>query len=120
MSGGQLLGDETLQASCKDRDEGNRNERDEVVLRALEDGVQPPVAAQPGEGALNHPADSGRNELAVATAGNRCDGDAESFSGLGQSLAAVAKIPERWALESPIGKRAKNRDNGFGVVPVRW
>src|SRR3954463_14327174 len=37
-----------------------------------------------------------------------------------QSLAAVAKITERWALQSPIGKRAKNRDNGFGVVPVRW
>jgi hypothetical protein len=29
----------------EDGDEGNRNERDEVLLRALEDGVQPPVAA---------------------------------------------------------------------------
>src|ERR1700679_4399116 len=105
MSGGQLLGDETLQASCKDRDEGNRNERDEVVLRALKGGVEPPVAAQPGEGALNHPADSGRNELAVATAGNRLDGDAESFAGLGQSLAAVAKTPDAGALESPSASR---------------
>src|ERR1700678_4350245 len=98
MSGGQLLGDETLQASCKDRDEGNRNERDEVVLRALEDGVQPPVAAQPGEGALNHPADAGRNELAIATSGNRLDGDAECLTGLGQPRAPVAEIAERRAL----------------------
>src|SRR3954465_12765789 len=99
MSGGQLLSDETLQASCEDRDEDNRNERDEVVLRALEDGVQPPVAAQPGEGAFNHPADSGRNELAVATAGNRRDGDGESFVGLGQSLVSVAPIPRPlWCL----------------------
>src|ERR1700689_5070722 len=100
MSGGQLLGDETLQASCKDRDEGNRNERDEVVLRALEDRVQPPVAAQPSEGALNHPADPGRNELAIATAGNCLDGDAKCLAGFGQPLTAVGEIAEHWALEA--------------------
>jgi hypothetical protein len=56
--------------------------RDEVVLRAFEDGVQPPVAAHPGEGAFNHPADAGRNEQSVAAAGNCLDGDAELLTGL--------------------------------------
>src|ERR1700678_270880 len=99
MSGGQLLGDETLQASCEDRDEGNRNERDEVILRPLEDDVQPPVAAQPGEGALNHPADSGRNELAATAAGDRLDGNAECLADFGQPLAPVPELAECWALE---------------------
>src|SRR5258707_959841 len=120
MSGAQILGDEALQASCEDRDEGNRNERDEVVLRALEDGVQPSVAAQPGEGALNHPADSGRNKLAIAAAGNRLDGDAECLAGFGQPLAPVAEIPERWALEATIGEFTQNWNDGFGVMAVRW
>jgi hypothetical protein len=120
MSGAQILGDEALRASCEDRDEGNCNERDEVVLRALEDGVQPSVAAQPGEGALNHPADSSRNELAIATAGNRLDGDAECLAGFCQPLAPVAEIPERWALEAPIGEFEQNWNNGFRVMPVCW
>jgi class 3 adenylate cyclase len=34
-----------------------------VLLRAFEDGIQPPVAAQPGKGPFNHPADAGGNEL---------------------------------------------------------
>jgi hypothetical protein len=35
------------------RDERDRNESDEVLVRALEDGIQPPVAAQPGKGPFN-------------------------------------------------------------------
>ena len=45
-------------------------------FRALEDGVQPPVAAEPGEGPLNHPADAGYEPF-VSAAGNCLDGDAE-------------------------------------------
>ena len=44
MSGAQRLGDEALQAPSENGDERNRNECDEVFLRALEDNVQRPVA----------------------------------------------------------------------------
>ncbi len=69
MSGAHLLGVEALQAPCEYRDEGDRNKRNEVLFRALEDDVQPPVAAQPREGSFDHPADAGGDELSVATAG---------------------------------------------------
>jgi hypothetical protein len=72
-SGAQLLGDEALQAPREDGDEGNRNERDEVLLRALEDGVQPPVAAQPGERAASHgPGDVSAGRTAVPMFWPRC------------------------------------------------
>ena len=44
-----LLGDEALQAPREDRDEGNLNNSDEVLLRPLEDDVQPPIAATPSK-----------------------------------------------------------------------
>ena len=109
MSGAHVLGGEATEAPGKDGDEGDLDECDEMLLRPLEDGVQPPVAARPSEGALNHPADPGRNELAIATAGNCLDGDAKCLAGFGQPLAPVAEIPERWALEASIGERAQNR-----------
>jgi hypothetical protein len=62
--------DEAVEAPGKDGDEGDLDERDEMLLRPLEDGVQPPAAAHPGEGPFNHPADAGRNVLAIAAAGN--------------------------------------------------
>ena len=54
-----------------------------MLLRPLKDRVQPPVIRNPGEGAFHHPADPGRNEDAIMAAGDRLDGDAERFPGLG-------------------------------------
>jgi hypothetical protein len=66
MSGAEFLDDEVLQAPREDRNEGNRNERDEVLLRAREDGIQPPIAAQPGKGPFDHPTDAGGDKLSTA------------------------------------------------------
>jgi hypothetical protein len=90
-----------------------------VLLRALEDGVQPTVAAQPGEGPFNPPADAGRDEPSVASAGNRLDGDAERLTVVGQQLAPLAKIAERCTLEATLGEGAQNRHDAFRVMPVR-
>jgi hypothetical protein len=75
-----------------------------VLFRALDDGIQPPVAAQPGKGPLNHPADAGGNELSVAAARDGLDRDAEGLTSLGQPFAPVAEITERRALEAAIGE----------------
>src|SRR4051794_22352299 len=118
-SGAQLLGDKALEAPSEDRDERDRNEGDEGLLRALEDGVQPPVAAEPGEGPFDHPADAGGNELSVPAAGNGLDGDAERVTGFRQPLAPIAEIAEGWAVEAAIGKFTQNRHDTLRVVPVR-
>src|SRR3954449_2185913 len=104
MSGADFLDDEALQAPREDRNESNRNESDEVLLRTLEDGVQPPVAAQPGEGPLDHPADTGGDELSIPAARNGLDRDAEWLTRLGQPFAPVAEITERRTLETAIGE----------------
>src|SRR3954453_23682306 len=119
MSGADFLDDEALEAAREDRNECNRNESDEVLLRPLEDGVQPPVAAQPGEGPFDHPADAGWDKLSVPTASNRLNGDAERLTGLGQPFAPVAEITQCRSLEAAIGEFSQNRDDGFGVMPVR-
>jgi hypothetical protein len=49
----QFVGDEAVQAPGKDGDDGDLGEGDEMFLRALEDRVQPAVAAQPCERPLN-------------------------------------------------------------------
>jgi len=67
------LGVEPAQASGEDGDEGDLDEGDEVLLRPLDNGVQSTVAADPAEGAPHDPGDFGRDEHAVATAGNRLD-----------------------------------------------
>src|SRR5208283_1399416 len=127
---------EAVQAAREDGDERDLDERDEVLRRALEDGVQPPVAAQPGEGPFNHPANAGRNEPSVAAAGeagqgsagaaggiarrgDRLNADAERLTGFGQPLAPVAEVAERRTLKATIGERAQNRDDGLRVMPVR-
>ena len=46
----------------EDGQEGNRNEGDEFLLRADDDGVQPTRAVWSGERPFNHPADAGRDE----------------------------------------------------------
>src|SRR3954454_19131632 len=104
MSGAAFLDDEAPHAPREDGDERNRNEGDEVVLRALEDDVQPLVAAEPSERPFNHPADASRNELSISAARNGLDGDAESLTSLGQPFAPVAEITERRALEAAIGE----------------
>src|SRR4051794_38553450 len=114
MSGADFLDDEALQAPREDRDERDRNEGDEVLFRALDDGIQPPVAAEPGEGPLDHPADTGRNELSVSAARDGLDGDAECLTSLGQPFAPVAEVTERWAPKATIGEFTQNRDDGFG------
>ena len=83
--------------------EGSRNVRDEVFFRSLEDSVQPPAKAKPGEGPFNQPANAGRNKPPVAASGDRLDGDAERFTNFGQSLALVTKIAQRRPLETTIG-----------------
>src|SRR3954468_4087054 len=119
LDGPDFLDDEALEAAREDRNEGNHNESDEVLLRPLEDGVQPPVAAQPGKGALDDPADAGGNELSVPAARNGLDRDAECLTSLGQPLAPVAEIAERRALEAAIGEFTQNRHDGFAVMAVR-
>src|SRR3954453_626795 len=103
MSGAEFLNDEALEAPREDRDERDRNEGDEVLFRALDDGIQPPVAAQPGKGPLNHPPDSRGNERPAPAARDGLEGDAKCLSGLGQPFAPVAEITERLALEAAIG-----------------
>src|SRR5580698_7443215 len=90
-----------------------------MLVCTLEDSIQPPIAAQPGEGPFNHPANAGGNEPPVAAAGNRLDGDAERSTNLGQPLTSVAEIAQRRTLEVTIGGRAQNRNDGFCVVAVR-
>src|SRR3954467_3419398 len=119
MSGAEFLNDEALEAPREDRDERDRNEGDEVLFRALDDGIQPPVAAQPGKGPLNHPADAGGNELSAGAARNGLARDAECLTSLGRSLAPIAEITERRALEAAIGEFTQNRDDGFAVMAVR-
>jgi hypothetical protein len=69
MSGADLIDFETLEASGEDGNEGDLDESDEVL--PLEDRVQPPIAAQPGEGAFHDPANSGREELSIPAASDR-------------------------------------------------
>jgi hypothetical protein len=87
-----------------------------MLVRALEDGVQPPVAAQPGEGSFNHPADAGGNELSVSAARNGLDRDIECLTGLGQPLAPVAEVPQGWPRKPP---SASSRRTGTMAL-VSW
>src|SRR3954454_22721493 len=118
-SGASVLRAEAPHAHREDGDEGNRNEGDEVLLRALEDDVQPPVAAEPGERSFNHPTNAGRDEPPVAATGNGCDADAERLTDLGQPLAPVAEVAERRTVEAPCGEPAQDRHDPFGVMAVR-
>src|SRR3954454_13081438 len=119
MSGAAILDNEALEAASEDRDECDGNEGDEVLLRTLEDRVQPPVAAEPSERSFNYPADACGDELSVSTARNGLNGDAECLTGLGQSFAPVAEIAERRTLEATIGEFTQNRHDGFCVMAVR-
>jgi hypothetical protein len=88
-----------------------------VILRPLEDGVQPSVIGNPGEGALHHPADSSWKEFSIAATGDGFDGDAELLPGLGQALAPVAKIAQCRSPETLTGEFTEHRNDAFGVPP---
>src|SRR3954466_13175466 len=119
MSGAAFLDDEAPHTPREDGDERNRNEGDEVLLRTLEDRVQPPVAAEPGKRAFNHPADASGDELSVAAACDGLDRDAECLTRFRQSFAPIAEVAERRALEAAISEFTQNRHDGFGVMAVR-
>ena len=70
-----MLGYKAHQAAGQDGDEGDLDESDEVFLGPLEDRVQPAVAVDPGQGALNpNPL---RNEGSAVAAGAGLEGDAK-------------------------------------------
>src|SRR3954463_8453132 len=119
MSGAAFLDDEAPHTPREDGDERNRNEGDEVLFRAAEDGFHPPVAAEPVERAFNHPADASGNELSVAAACDGLDRDAECLTRFRQSFAPIAEVAERRALEAAISEFTQNRHDGFGVMAVR-
>src|SRR3954454_16910937 len=119
-SGASVLRAEAPHAAREDGDERNRNEGDEVLLRALEDDVQPPVAAEPGERAFNHPANAGRDDPPGAATGHALDADAECLTGLGQPLAPIAEVAERRTVETIRTKRAQDRHDPLRVMAVRW
>ena len=93
---------------------------DEVPLGPLKDGVQPPVATDPGQRALDHPPNPLRNEGSAVTTGAGLDGDAKRFAGLGQPLTPVAEIAQGCSLEAAAGKLMQHRDNALAVMPVGW
>ena len=109
-----------LQAPGQDRDEGDLDESDEVLLCPLEDRVQPPVIRNPGEGALNDPADSGREELAITAASDGLDCNTELPACLGQTLAPVAEVAQRRSPEAFAGELAEHRDDTFRIMHVGW
>jgi hypothetical protein len=55
MSGADLLGDKAYKAAGQDRDKDDLDESDEVSLCPLKDGVQPTVAADSAQRALDDP-----------------------------------------------------------------
>src|SRR5690349_2213795 len=100
MSGTDLLEHQALQAPGEDGNEGDHDKGDEMLLRPLNDRVQPAVIRNPGEGAFHHPADAGRNEDAIMAASDRLDGYAERLPGLCQPFAPVTEIAQRRSPEA--------------------
>src|SRR3954453_11636583 len=118
-SGADFLGDKADQAAGQDGDEGDLDESDEMPLGPLEDGVQPTVAANPRQRALNDPQNPLRNEGSAVTAGAGLEGDAERLAGFGQALAAIAEIAQGRPLEAAAGKLTQHRDDTFAVMDIR-
>jgi hypothetical protein len=78
----------------------------------LEDDVQPAVAANPAQRALD--ADTLWNEGSAAGAG--LDNDAKRLADLGQPLTPVAEIAQGRSFEA--GKLMQHRDDTLAVMPV--
>src|SRR5687768_2748476 len=87
-----------------------------MPLGPLEDGVQPTVAADPRQRALDP--NTLRNEGSAVTAGAGLDGDAKRLAGLGQPLAPIAEIAQGCPLEATTGKLMQHRDDALAVMPV--
>jgi hypothetical protein len=86
---------------------------DEMLVRALEDDVQPPVAAQPGKGPFNHPADAGSPLDAAERALLRL----EFFPRFGQAPSLADGI---WAAHlAQRGKGGPAQDTGRGCQHAR-
>ena len=115
MSGADLLGHKADQAAGQDRDEGDLDESDEMPLGPLKDSVQPAVAADPAQRALDDPPNSLRNEGSAMATSAGLDGDADRFAGLGQSLAAIAEITQGGPLEAAAGKLMQHRHDAPAV-----
>src|SRR4051794_40783670 len=88
-----------------------------MPLGPLEDDVQPAVAANPRQGALNDPANTLRNEGSAVAAGAGLEGDAERLAGFGQPLAPIAEIAQGSPLEA--GKLMQHRDDALAVMDIR-
>ena len=74
--------------------------RKEVRL-AVEDDVEPPVAAQPSEKALHYPADAARQEAPVPGSARRDrDVDVVLQRRCGEGRALESTIPEQISLEA--------------------
>ncbi len=93
-SGADFLGHKADQAAGQDGDEGDLDESDEVPLGPLKDGVQPAIATNPCQRALDDPPNTFRNEGSAVTAGAGLDGDAKRLASLGQPLTAIAEIAQ--------------------------
>ena len=80
---------------------------------------QPAVAADPGQGALNDPPNTLRNQGSAVTAGAGLDGDAEHFASLGQPLAAIAEITQSCSFKAVAGKmRDRQRNGGQAAIAI--
>ena len=90
-----------------------------MPLGPLKDSVQPAVAADPGQRALDNPPNPLRNEGPAMTAGAGLDGDAERFASLGQPLTAIAEIAQGCSLEAAAGELMQHRDDAFAVMDIR-
>src|SRR3954447_4022697 len=79
---------------------------------------QPAVAAHPGQGALDDPANPFRDEGSAVTTGTGLDGDAKRLAGFGQPLAPVAEIAQSCPFEAAAGKLMQHWDDALAVMPV--
>ena len=111
-----MLGDKADQAAGQDRDEGDLDESDEVLLGPLEDGVQPAVAADPGQRALNDPPNTLWNEGSAVAAGDGLDNDAKRLADVGQPLTPVAEIAQGRSFEAAAGKLMQHWDDTLAVM----
>src|SRR5690349_6902688 len=79
--------------------------------------ARPSAASKPGEGALNHRANTVRDEGSAMAAGNGLDGDAERLADLGQRLAPMAGIAQSCSVEAAAGELMQHWDDALAVPP---
>src|SRR3954447_20675936 len=89
-----------------------------MSLCPLEDGIQPAVATNPAQRALDNPPNPLRNKGSAIAAGAGFDSDAKRFASLGQPLTAIAEIAQGGPLEAAAGKLMQHWNDAFAVMPV--